>query len=114
MPEKMMDGTIQFTDNALKEIKKVLDENKNKNLHLRIGVKGGGCSGLSYILGLDQQNDEDMEYQIQGVPVIMNVAHGLYLMGMRIDYGNGLEARGFIFENPNASSTCGCGTSFSV
>lgn len=107
-------GPVTFTDNALNEIKKVLEGNENEQLHLRIGVKGGGCSGLSYVLGLDQQTDEDMEYQIQGVPVIMNVAHGLYLLGMQIDYGEGLDARGFIFENPNASSTCGCGTSFSV
>lgn len=114
MSEATIESPVTFTENALKEIKNVLAGNEDKTLRIRVGVKGGGCSGLSYILGLDKQEEEDIEYEIQGVPIIMNKAHGIYLLGMQVDYGDGLNARGFIFENPNASSTCGCGTSFAV
>lgn len=81
---------------------------------LRIGVKGGGCSGLSYVLGFDKQEEDDREYDIEGIPVVMKLAHGIYLMGMEVNYEHGLNARGFTFTNPNASSTCGCGSSFAV
>lgn len=81
---------------------------------LRVGVEGGGCSGMSYILGFDQKKDGDNEYEIEGIRIFMNKAHGLYLAGMEIDFKSGLDARGFTFNNPNASSTCGCGSSFSA
>lgn len=106
---------IRFTEGALKEIKKLSEQsNFEQGMGLRVGVKGGGCSGLSYILGFDHKEKEDTVYEIQGVTVYMNKAHGIYLAGMQIDFPQGLEARGFIFENPNASDSCGCGTSFSV
>ena len=114
MSQVLEENPVSFTPNALEELKKVMAAATNLENKLRIGVKGGGCSGLSYVLGIDQKNDDDMEYQIQGLPVIMNKAHAIYLLGMQINYGDGLNARGFIFENPNASSTCGCGTSFAV
>lgn len=114
MSQVLEENPVSFTLNALEELKKVLATATGTESRLRIGVKGGGCSGLSYVLGLDRKDDEDMEYQIQGLPVIMNKAHAIYLLGMQIDYGDGLNARGFIFENPNASSSCGCGTSFAV
>lgn len=82
--------------------------------YLRIGVKGGGCSGLSYVLGFDDKQENDELYETDGLPFIMNKSHGLYLMGMQIDWLDGLDARGFSFTNPNASKTCGCGSSFSV
>lgn len=81
---------------------------------LRIGVKGGGCSGLSYVLGFDKKEEKDEEFEADGVRFIMNKAHELYLAGMEIDWENGLNNRGFAFHNPNASSTCGCGSSFGV
>lgn len=81
---------------------------------LRIGVKGGGCSGLSYILAFEERNPEDEVYEIDGVPCIINPAHGIYLFGMEIDWKTGLDARGFVFTSSNASSTCGCGSSFAV
>lgn len=109
-----LESPVSFTESALAEVKKVWDSNNDKMLRLRVGVKGGGCSGLSYVLELDKPSENDMEYEIQGVPVIMNMAHGIYLLGMEIDHGSGLDARGFIFKNPNADITCGCGTSFSV
>jgi iron-sulfur cluster assembly accessory protein len=105
---------VSFTEGALKEIKLLQQQPDTEGMYLRIGVKGGGCSGLSYVLGFDKKEDDDIESVIQGITVIMKKAHGMYLLGMEIDYANGLNARGFIFNNPNASSSCGCGTSFAV
>ncbi len=81
---------------------------------LRVGVKGGGCSGLSYVLGFDDKTENDEQYEVGGVTYIMNKSHAIYLMGMEVDWHGGLNARGFTFTNPNASKTCGCGTSFAV
>jgi len=106
---------ISFTEGALKEIKKLSEQpNFEPGMALRVGVKGGGCSGLSYVLGFDHQEKDDSVYEIQGIKVFMNKAHGMYLAGMQIDFPQGLDARGFVFENPNASDSCGCGTSFAV
>jgi iron-sulfur cluster assembly protein len=106
---------VSFTEGAQKEIKKLIDQQElNDSFGLRIGVEGGGCSGMNYILGFDQKKDGDQEYAIEGIRVFMHKAHGLYLVGMEIDFQHGLNARGFVFNNPNAASTCGCGTSFSV
>ena len=82
--------------------------------YLRLGVKGGGCSGLSYLLGFDKKEADDETFEIEGIPVLMKNAHGIYLFGMEVDYSDGLNARGFVFNNPNASTTCGCGSSFGV
>ena len=112
-----MDTTItapvQFTASAVAEIKRLMESDAT-NKHLRIGVKGGGCSGLSYVLGFDAVSDQDEHFDYEGISLIMNKAHGIYLAGMEIDWQDGLNARGFSFSNPNASKTCGCGTSFSV
>jgi len=81
---------------------------------LRVGVKGGGCSGMTYILGFDKKTENDQEFEIEGILCIMNKAHEIYLAGMEIDWLDGLNNRGFTFQNPNASKTCGCGTSFAV
>lgn len=106
---------ITFTEGAVKELKKLKDQQElNDEFGLRVGVEGGGCSGMSYVLGFDQKKDGDQEYDIEGIRVFMHKAHGLYLVGMVIDFQDGLNARGFTFNNPNASSTCGCGSSFSV
>jgi iron-sulfur cluster assembly protein len=106
---------VTFTASALKELARLQQQPEmESDMYLRVGVKGGGCSGLSYVLGFDKKEADDMESEIQGIKVIMKKAHSLYLLGMEIDYASGLEARGFIFNNPNASSSCGCGTSFAV
>ena len=106
---------ISLTSGAVNELKKLIDQQEiSADFGLRVGVEGGGCSGMSYILGFDQKKDGDTEYTIQGIRLFMNKAHGLYLAGMEIDFKNGLEARGFTFNNPNANSTCGCGSSFSA
>ncbi len=109
-----LSAPVTLTSSAVGEIKKLMQLQENQDKLLRIGVKGGGCSGLSYVLGFDEKLDSDEEFAIEGIPVIMNNAHGIYLMGMQIDWQDGLNARGFSFNNPNASTTCGCGTSFAV
>ncbi len=106
---------VTFTPGAVKELYKLKDQQEiNDEFGLRVGVEGGGCSGMNYILGFDMKKDGDQEYFIDGIKVFMHKAHGLYLAGMQIDYQDGLNARGFTFNNPNAASTCGCGSSFSV
>lgn len=106
---------VTFTEGAVKELKKLKDQQElGDEFGLRVGVEGGGCSGMSYVLGFDQKKDGDQEYDIEGIRVFMHKAHGLYLVGMVVDFQDGLNARGFTFNNPNAASTCGCGTSFSV
>src|SRR5690606_15736852 len=106
---------VSLTQGAVQELKKLIDQQEiGPDFGLRVGVEGGGCSGMSYILGFDQKKDGDNEYEIEGIRVFMNKAHGLYLAGMEIDFKSGLEARGFTFNNPNVTSTCGCGSSFSA
>jgi iron-sulfur cluster assembly protein len=106
---------VSFTEGAVKELKKLIDQQEiSSELGLRVGVEGGGCSGMNYILGFDQKKEGDKEYFIGDIKVYMHKAHGLYLVGMQIDFQDGLNARGFTFNNPNAASTCGCGSSFSV
>ena len=109
------EAPVKLTAGAVKEIKRLVTEpGFNPALFLRIGVKGGGCSGLSYVLGFDQKNENDNVYEVDGVQYIMEKAHELYLAGMEVDWEEGLNNRGFAFNNPNASSTCGCGSSFGV
>jgi len=106
---------LTLTPGAVSELKKLKEQQEiSDDFGLRVGVEGGGCAGMNYILGFDQKKEGDSEYDIDGIRVFMNKAHGLYLAGMEIDFKNGLEARGFTFNNPNASSTCGCGSSFSA
>jgi len=106
---------VSFTQGAVKELNKLKGQQElSDDFGLRVGVEGGGCSGMNYILGFDQKKDGDQEYLIDGIKVYMHKAHGLYLVGMKIDFQDGLNARGFTFNNPNAASTCGCGSSFSV
>lgn len=107
---------IQFTQGAVTELQRLMAApGFDTQQKLRIGVKGGGCSGLSYTIGFDTTTQAgDTEFTIEGIPCIMQVAHELYLFGMEVDWQNGLNNRGFTFANPNASSTCGCGTSFAV
>ncbi len=106
---------VSFTANAIAEIERLMGaDGFDKAQHLRVGVKGGGCSGLSYVLGFDEQLPEDEVHDFEGLSFIMNKSHGLYLFGMEVDWQDGLNSRGFTFTNPNASKTCGCGTSFSI
>ena len=106
---------VQLTERAAKQVRKIKqNENLDDELYLRVAVEGGGCSGLSYKLGFDIRTDEDELVDTQGLEVIVKPDHMLYLDGVVIDYPDGLDARGFTFENPNASEACGCGSSFAV
>ena len=106
---------VTLTEGAIIEIRKLMEqEGFDTTQKLRVGVKGGGCSGMSYILGFDHAQENDYAFTIEGISCIMNKAHEIYLYGMQVDWQNGLNNRGFTFTNPNASKTCGCGTSFAV
>ena len=113
--ETLIASPISFTENAIEEVKRLMNEDGfDTTQKLRVGVKGGGCSGMTYVLGFDAQLEDDEVYEANGLEFIMNKSHGLYLAGMQIDWQDGLNSRGFTFTNPNASKTCGCGTSFAV
>lgn len=106
---------VILTDGAVRQFKTIIaDQNIDSQYGLRVGVKGGGCSGFSYELGFDEQKEGDSVYAINGMKVFMKKAHAIYLLGMEIDFKEGLNNRGFSFTNPNAKETCGCGTSFSA
>ena len=113
--ETAISTPVVLTQSAIEEIKRLMSEPAfdTKNL-LRVGVKGGGCSGMTYVLGFDFPTDKDEYFEIAGISCIMEKSHGIYLMGMEVDWQGGLNSRGFTFKNPNASTTCGCGTSFAV
>ncbi len=106
---------ITLTQGAVSQLKRIMqDQNISEEHGLRIGVKGGGCSGFSYILGFDVPKENDEIYDIEGMKVLMQKSHAIYLLGMEVDWVEGLNNRGFSFNNPNAKETCGCGTSFSA
>ena len=100
---------------AAQEVQKIMTtKDIPEGYGLRIGVRGGGCSGMSYVLGFDKMREHDVQFDVEGIPVYIDKRHGLYLMGTTIDYHDGLNARGFTFNNPNATQTCGCGSSFAA
>ncbi len=111
---------VTLTDKAAEQLKAIMkSEVENKNLKadaaLRLMVVGGGCSGFSYKMGFDETiKDDDRAEDIKGVKVIVDEKSNLYLDGVEIDFHDGLMGKGFVFNNPNASGTCGCGESFSV
>lgn len=110
-----MQQPINLTEGAVKELTSIRkSEEIPENYGLRIGVKGGGCSGYSYILGFDDKTDADQEYEVNGMKVYIDKTQAIYLLGIEIDFEQDLNNRGFSFNNPNADDTCGCGTSFSA
>lgn len=107
--------SVTFTPSAIKELKNIRQEEQiSAEQVLRVGVKGGGCAGLSYVLNFDQRGEFDVEFDVEGLTVVLDQRHALYVNGMEVDYQSGLNDRGFIFVNPNAKDSCGCGTSFST
>lgn len=115
MAETQTSSPVKLTSGAILQLKRLRDEQGvPEHFGLRIGVKGGGCSGFSYLLGFDEQKERDSVYEYEDIRIFMDKAHALYLIGMEIDWLEGLNNRGFIFNNPNAKETCGCGTSFSA
>lgn len=107
---------VKLTEKAVAEVKRIMEENTiPENFGLRIGVKGGGCSGLSYTLGFDGEvKDGDKFFDYDGVRVMVDWKSILYLTGTSIDFTDGLSGKGFVFNNPTAKKTCGCGSSFGV
>ncbi|MEO1022516.1 MAG: iron-sulfur cluster assembly accessory protein [Bacteroidota bacterium] len=106
---------VKLTQRAANQVQHIISqENLEGELYLRVAVEGGGCSGLSYKLGLDYRTDDDIVFESHGVEVLVKEDHFIYVEGMEVDYPDGLDARGFTFENPQAAESCGCGTSFSI
>ena len=107
--------SIMLTERAAEEVKRILDEQKyEEGTMLRIGVRGGGCSGFNYSFGFDTNFDDvqDDKLQLHGIDVVVDRKSALFLEGTTVDFYEGLERRGFTFDNPNAVKTCGCGSSF--
>ncbi|WP_148715114.1 iron-sulfur cluster insertion protein ErpA [Chitinolyticbacter meiyuanensis] len=110
-----MPSPFLFTDNAANKVKELIDEEGNPDLKLRVFVTGGGCSGFQYGFTFDEiSNDDDTEVKKGGVTLLVDPMSYQYLVGAEIDYVESLEGSQFTIKNPNAQSTCGCGSSFSV
>mgnify|MGYP000389031048 FL=1 len=107
---------IKVSDSAKEQVSKLLqEESRPTGSFVRVGVEGGGCSGLMYQLNFDHEMKEgDQVFEDNGVKVVVDKRSFLYLVGTELEYTGGLNGKGFVFKNPNASRTCGCGESFSI
>ncbi|MGD9689281.1 MAG: HesB/IscA family protein [Phycisphaerales bacterium] len=116
-PQTDASTPVRVTAGAAKEIARIIQDQEldAAKVRLRVGVKGGGCSGFSYLLDLTEtQKDTDEEWECEGVKMICDPKSLLYLSGTEIDFKDEIMGRGFVFKNPNATSSCGCGSSFSA
>lgn len=114
-PKVIEGATVGFTDAAAVKVKALVEEEKNPNLKLRVSVDGGGCSGFQYGFAFDENvADDDTVIEKNGAAMLVDVTSMQYLNGSEVDYLEGLEGARFVVNNPNAKSTCGCGSSFSV
>lgn len=117
MPEvaEITEEPLLFTDAAARKVRELIDEEKNEALMLRVFISGGGCSGFQYGFTFDEGvGDGDVVVERNGVKLLIDPMSIQYLTGAEIDYTEGLEGAQFVIRNPNASTTCGCGSSFSV
>ena len=107
---------IQLTEGAANKIKSLIQEEKrDPGTHLRVKIKRGGCSGFSYKMEFDSQiGEKDKVFESNGASLVVDSESLLYLLGLTLDYDGGLNGQGFVFSNPNATKTCGCGSSFAV
>lgn len=106
---------LTFTDAAASKVKTLIDDEENPNLKLRVYITGGGCSGFQYGFTFDEKvNEGDLTVENGGVQLVIDPMSLQYLIGGTVDYTEGLEGSRFVVQNPNASSTCGCGSSFSI
>ena len=108
---------VMLSENAAGAIKKIIqDQGLPENTRLRVGVKGGGCSGFSYMLDLVEEDRSEMDEEVEdkGIKMLIDMKSYLYLNGVEIDYRDEVMGSGFVFKNPNATSTCGCGSSFNA
>ncbi|MCW5764547.1 MAG: iron-sulfur cluster insertion protein ErpA [Phycisphaeraceae bacterium] len=111
------DAPVRLSETAAREIKNIIQQQEldPAKIRLRVGVKGGGCSGFSYLLDLtESQKDTDEAFEQHGITIICDPKSLIYLSGVNIDFKDEIMGRGFVFNNPNATSTCGCGSSFSA
>ena len=107
--------TISISEKAAKKAKEFAGKENAQDFGLRVGVKGGGCSGLTYTLSMDQEpRPDDKVIEENGIKLFVDKKSYVFLAGTVLEYGDDLNGRGFVFNNPNAKTTCGCGTSFSV
>ena len=114
-PTTEMPMPFVFTDAAADKVKQLIDEEGNPDLKLRVFVQGGGCSGFQYGFTFDEiANDDDTVMTKNGVSLLIDAMSYQYLVGAEIDYSDGLEGAQFVIKNPNATTTCGCGSSFST
>ena len=110
-----VDEFVQITEGALRKIREIVDrEKKGSDYGVRLGVVGGGCSGLSYKIDFDTQRDKDHILSFGYVRIFVDLKSAVYLKGTTLDFNDGLDGKGFVFKNPNATNTCGCGESFSL
>lgn len=110
-----MEQIISITDKALEQIKVISQaENPDGNKGLRLAVTGGGCSGLSYKIEFSDKKERDNILDFNGIQVLVDPKSVIYLKGIVLDFKDGLNGKGFSFDNPNAKNTCGCGESFSI
>ena len=110
-----MPAPLLFTDNAANKVRELIEEEGNSELKLRVFVSGGGCSGFQYGFTFDEvKNEDDTAMEKNGVTLLIDAMSYQYLVGAEIDYTDGLEGAQFVIKNPNATSTCGCGSSFSA
>ena len=113
--ETEMQSPMLFTDSAANKVKRLIEEEGNADLKLRVFVSGGGCSGFQYGFTFDEvTNEDDTVLNKNGVQLLIDPMSLQYLMGAEIDYQDGVEGSQFVIKNPGATSTCGCGSSFSV
>lgn len=110
-----MEAPLNFTDAAARKVRDLIDEEGNPDLKLRVFVSGGGCSGFQYGFTFDETvNEDDTSMVKEGVTLLIDPMSFQYLVGAEIDYQESLEGAQFVIKNPNATTTCGCGSSFSV
>lgn len=110
-----MPSPLVFTDSAATKVKELINEEGNPDLKLRVFVTGGGCSGFQYGFTFDEAvNEDDTSMEKNGVMLLIDAMSFQYLAGTEIDYQEGIEGAQFVIKNPNATSTCGCGSSFSA
>jgi iron-sulfur cluster insertion protein len=114
-PEIYVPQVVTVTDSAVAKVRSLIDEEGNTDLKLRVYVTGGGCSGFQYGFTFDEAvADDDSIVERNGVKVVVDAMSYPYLIGARVDYEEGLQGSKFVIQNPNAASTCGCGSSFSM
>ena len=113
--EESTPNIVNLTEKAIAEVQRLfIEDKKDPKYGLRLGIVGGGCSGLSYSIDFDEKKERDNILYFDDVKVFIDIKSSIYLKGVTLDYKDGLNGKGFVFINPNATNTCGCGESFAV